>query len=305
MHSSNRVDSQGEFELNDVAPGPVRVVADLNRAREVSKAIEVPADADVTVSLDFPASASLSGLMTRNNQPLADFDFFFRPPDPGALMGWHRVKTSAAGTYTVSDMEPGEYVMIAGAFVSKPVQVNGQAVFDVDLPGGDLDGRVLDDSGGAPMAGALVDIDVVEGASPPIRLHAQTDPSGQYKIASVVPAEYTLTVYKPGYRLHRERFAFDPRSAAPVVRLRQERGVEIRGRDADGKPVREIMLLETVDGRSGIYTHLQLDENGVGYLPSGLAGSGLNLSVFGAGRVEIPSWDGAALDLRFDSSKKR
>jgi hypothetical protein len=128
---------------------------------------------------------------------------------------------------------------------------------------------------------------------------------GQFKIASVVPAEYTLTVYKPGYRLHRERIAFDPQSAAPVVRLRQDRGVEIRGRDAAGKPVREIMLMETVGGRNGIFTNVQLDENGVGYLPSGLAGSHLQLVARGAGIVEISSWDGAALDLRFESFKKQ
>jgi hypothetical protein len=304
MYSHNRVDSRGEFVLNDVAPGPVRVVADVNRAREASKAIEMPADADITVSLDFPPGASLSGRMTRNNEPLADFDFFVRPPAPDALTGWHRAKTSAAGTYVVSDMEPGEYVVIAGSFISKPVQVHNQAVFDIDLPGGDLTGRVLDESGSVPMSDALVDIDLVEGAAAPIRLHARSGALGQFKIASVVPAEYTLTVYKPGYRLHRERIAFDSQSAAPVVRLRPDRGVEIRGRDAGGKPVREIMLMETVGGRSGIFTNVQLDENGLGYLPSGLAGSHLRLVASGAGIVEISSWDGAPLDLRFEPKKQ-
>jgi len=305
MYSHNRVDSRGDFELNDVPPGPVRVVAVLNGAREASRTIEMPADADIDVNLDFPPGASLSGRMTRNNKPLADFDFFIRPSARDAVTGWHRVRSSAAGTYTVSDVEPGEYVMIAGSFISKPVQVNNQAVLDVDLPGGDLTGRVLDDAGSAPMAGATVDINVVEGASPPIALHVQTDQLGQFKIASVVPAEYRLTVYKPGYRLHRERIAFDPNSAAPVIRLRQDRGIEIRGRDAAGKPVREIMLMETVDGRNGIFTNLQLDESGAGYLPGGLAGSNLRLVAPGAGLVEISSWDGGALDLRFDSFKKQ
>ena len=87
---------------------------------------------------------------------------------------------------------------------------------------------------GGPMAGAAVNIDFVEGAAAPIRLEVRSDDLGQFKIASVVPAEYTLTVYKPGYRLHRERIAFNPQSAAPVVRMRQERGVEVRGRDAAG-----------------------------------------------------------------------
>jgi hypothetical protein len=304
MYSENRLDSRGEFVLNDVAPGPVRVVADINRTREVSKAIEMPADADITVTLDFPPSAALSGRMTRNDKPVADFDFFVRRHGGDGMTGWHRVRTTAAGTYTVSDMDPGEYVVIAGSFITKPVLVNNQAVFDVDLPGGDLTGRVLDDSGGTPLAGAAVDIDFVEGAAAPIRLQVRSDDSGQFKIASVVPAEYTLSVYKPGYRLHRERIAFNPQSAAPVVRMRQERGVEIRGRDAAGKPVREIMLMETVGGRNGIFTNLQLDENGVGYLPSGLAGSDLQLIARGAGIVKLSAWDGAALDLKFTSFER-
>ncbi len=302
MYSYNSVNARGEFELNDVAPGPVRIVADLNRAREVSKAIEMPADADINVDLDFPPGASLSGRMTRGNKPLANFEFSVHPSDRSAITGLHRVKTSVAGTYTVKDVEPGEYVVIAGSFVSKPVQVNNEVVFDVDLPGGDLAGRVVEDSNGAPITGAVADIDFVEGASPPIRLHAQSDSLGQFKIANVVPGTYTLTVYKAGYRLYRERIAFDPQSAAPVARLRQDRGVEIRGRDAAGKPVREIMLTELVGGRVGIYTHLQLDENGVGYLPRELVGSDLQLYVFGAGMVEIKAWNGSALDLRFERS---
>lgn len=302
--SHNRVDSRGEFVLNDVAPGPVRVVADINRTREVSKAIEMPADADITVNLEFPPGGSLSGRVSRNKEPLANFDFFVRPSARDAMTGWHRVKTSAAGTYTVSDMEPGEYVLVAGSFISKPVQVGNQAVLNVELSGGDLIGRVLEDSGGTPLAGASADIDFVEGAAAPIRLQAQTDALGQFKIASVVPAEYTLSVYKPGYRLHRERMTFDPQGAGPVIRMRQERGVEIRGRDAAGKPVREIMLIESFGGRQGIVTNLQLDENGVGYLPSGLVGSRLELIARGAGRVEIGSWDGAALDLKFETFKR-
>lgn len=304
-YSHNSVDSRGEFELNDVAPGAIRIVADINRTREVSKAIEMPADADITVNLDFPPGASLSGRMTRDSKPLADFDFFVRPSAPGAMTGWHRVKTSAAGTYSVSDMEPGEYVVMAGSFISKSLQVNNQVVFNVDLPGGDLAGRVLDDSGNVPMADASVDIDFVEGTPAAVRMQTRSDPLGQFKLASVVPAEYTLTVYKPGYRLHRERISFDPQNATPVIRLRPDRGVEIRGRDAAGKPVREIMLMETVGGRGGIFTNLQLDENGIGYLPSGLAGSDLQLVARGAGLVEISSWDGAALDVRFESFKRK
>jgi 5-hydroxyisourate hydrolase-like protein (transthyretin family) len=302
----NRVNNRGEFELNDVAPGPVRVTADINRTREVSKSIEMPADADITVNLDFPSGAALSGRVTRNNKPLADVTLVARPSDGRSQTNGHHVRTSKTGTYALRDMEPGEYFVMVGSFLSKPLQVDGEATFDIDVPGGDLTGRLLDDSAGLPIAGASVDVYFADAAASTLRMNALSDHLGQFTIASVVPAEYVLTIYKPGYKLYRERISFDAQSAAPAIRLRQDEGVEIRGRDAaSGRPVREIMVIESIGGRGGIVTNLQLDEDGAGYLPSGLAGSNLQLIAPGAGYVEIPSWDGGALDLRFEPAKKQ
>jgi hypothetical protein len=303
MWSHNRVNQRGEFELNDVAPGPVRVVADINGKREISKPITMPADADVTLNIDFPPGASLSGRVTRNNKPLSDIDVLARPAETGSR-NWNRGKTSRTGTYTLPDMDPGEYIVMVGSFASKPLQVSGEATYDIDLPGGDLTGSVLDDSAGTPVDRATVDVSFAEGVTP-VRLNVLSDPTGQFKIAGVVPAEYVLTVYKPGYRLYRERISIDAQGGAPVIRLRQDRGVEIKARDAaTGKPVRELMMFESIGDRTGVATNLQLDENGVGYLPSGLAGSKLTLIALGLGQIEISAWNGTPLDLRFEPARQ-
>jgi hypothetical protein len=295
----NRVNERGEFELNDVAPGPVRVVADVNRTREVSKSIEMPAHADVTVNLDFPAGATLSGRVTRDSKPLPDLLVVVDSPNPRHSANSHHTKTSSAGTYSVQNLEPGEYVVMVGNYISKPLQIHGAAVFDVDMPGGDLTGRVLDDATGAPLANASVDLYFADTAASPLRINRFTDHLGNFSIAGTVPSEYVLTVYRPGYRLYREPLSFDAQSPALTIRLREDKGVEIRGRDAAGQPVRGIMVIESIAGRGGFTIELPLDERGIGYLPSGLAGSKLQLIALGVGSVQIPSWNGAALDLRF------
>jgi hypothetical protein len=305
MWAPNRVNDRGEFELNDVAPGPLRVVADVNRTREVSKSIQMPADADVTVHLDFAPAAALSGRVTRNNKPLAGLLVIARPADARASGNSHDTKTSSAGAYSLQNLEPGEYVLVAGTFISRPLQVQGEVVFDIDIPGGDLAGRLLDDSSGLPLAGASVDLYFADATVSNLRINRLTDHLGQFTFEGTVPNEYLLVVYRPGYRLYRERVSFDTQSAPMAIRLRQDKGVEIRGRDAaTGRPVPEIMVFESNAGRSGLTMNLTLDESGLGYLPGGLAGSKLLLVAPGAGSVEIPAWNGAALDLRFGAANK-
>jgi hypothetical protein len=292
------INERGEFELKDVSPGPVRVAAEMNRAREVSKSIEMPADFDVTVNLDFPPPATLSGRVTRKNMPLPDLTVAVRSTKPNSSStSFDHHKTSSAGAYSVPDLEPGEYVVMVGSFISKPVQVQGQTVFNIDMPGGDLGGRVIDDGSGVPIARASVDLYIPDPTAS-VRINRLTDHLGQFTIPGIVPAEYVLAIYQPGYRLYRERISFDEQSAALTIRLPQERGVEIKCHDDAGRPVREIMVMETIDGQSGFVLNLSLDERGVGYLPSGLAGSKLQV-IAPTGYLEIPSWNGAALDLRF------
>ena len=53
------VDGGGAYVLHGVKPGRVLVVADVSMRRQISKAADVPADADITVNLDFPRGAAL------------------------------------------------------------------------------------------------------------------------------------------------------------------------------------------------------------------------------------------------------
>ena len=67
-----RVDDRGGFVLQSVQPGPVQVVADVTMRRQVLRTIEIPANSDITVNLDFPSGARLSGRVTRGGKPLSN-----------------------------------------------------------------------------------------------------------------------------------------------------------------------------------------------------------------------------------------
>jgi hypothetical protein len=59
--------------------------------------------------------------------------------------------TSKSGQYTLDDLAAGEYRLLVEGYVSHPVRVDGDTEFDIELPLGDLAGRVLNESNGAPV----------------------------------------------------------------------------------------------------------------------------------------------------------
>ena len=65
------VDEHGAYALHGVAPGRVHVLADVTMRRQIARTIEVPVDSDVTLNIDFPAGARLSGRVTRAGEPLS------------------------------------------------------------------------------------------------------------------------------------------------------------------------------------------------------------------------------------------
>jgi hypothetical protein len=87
-----------------------------------------------------------------------------------------------------------------------------------------------------------------------------------------------------------------------TIRLDQGKGVEAQVRHAiSGKPLRSMTLhaVETIRGRHGISFNVTLDENGVGYVPSQLAGSTLSFGVDGYAVAEVRDWSGGELRLKF------
>jgi hypothetical protein len=86
-----------------------------------------------------------------------------------------------------------------------------------------------------------------------------------------------------------------------TIRLRKSAGVEVHVRFTTGEPLRWLAVLEAVPGNDReIALQIPLDRDGVGSLPSALAGS--TLMIYG-GRNPRPrvirQWDGRSFDLTF------
>lgn len=295
------VDERGAFTIAGVPPGRVRVSALVPSRRHLAKTVEMPADTDLTVNLEFPRGARLTGRVTRGGKPLsgaavspqlagnsADPDFYI-----------YEVGTAANGDYVIDDVPHGEYVVRVGSYRSSPVRISGDTVFDVDIPAAQLAGRLIEEGGKVPVVGATVD---VRPSQPnPARAFSRSDTSdhfGQFALRGMQPGDYVLSVYKPGYEMYRAPLSYGTTIADLVIGLRRARGVEIKVRNAStGKPVRSVYTQEVLNGQPGMLMQLNLDENGVGYLPSAMTGSSLKFMAMYYAPTTITAWNGQGLEL--------
>jgi hypothetical protein len=299
------VDSQGVYVLRGVQPGRVRVAADVAARRQMSRTVDVPADADVTVDIEFPRGARLSGRVTRGGRPLAGVSVDPRPVVRQDVY-LYGTSTSTRGEYVLQDVATGEYRIQVGPYLSAPVQVSGDTVFDIDVPDAQLSGRVFEEGSKAPVVAADVQLWPAEPSAPRIRLHDRSDHFGQFALTGLEPGDLMLTVYKPGYEMYRERISYGSPLANMTIRLRRVDGVEIRVRDAvSGAPLRRVSLTEMIGDHNGSRLPLRLNENGVGNIPGALAGSTLSFSAFGYVTAVIREWDGRGLDLRLERERAR
>ena len=103
--------------------------------------------------------------------------------------------------------------------------------------------------------------------------------------------------------MFRKRVSYDGAPiAAMTVRLRPDIGVcKLRVRDkGSGEPLQQVFALELLGDRHGVPPQLRMDENGLGYVPSALAGSTLSIQAFEHVPAVIHGWDGQRLDLQLE-----
>ncbi len=293
-----RVDARGAYEIKGVQPGSVVVKASINRGRHLTKKVQMPADSDLVVNLEFPRGSRLSGNVTRGGKPVAGFWLEPRAVNEQPLY-FDGVGTSERGEYAIEDVPNGEYYILLGSYRSRNFEVNGDTVFDIDVPGTRLSGRTVEEGGKVPVVGADVFVWSTQAQSTRVHWQNRSNHLGEFEIVGLEPGDYMVSAYKPGYEMHRERFSYNAGSEPMTLRLRQGQGVAIRLLDAsNGQPLRNAQLGETIDGRYGSGIRLRLDENGVAYIPRALTGSTLRFHSQSYITAEIAEWDGQEMDVR-------
>jgi hypothetical protein len=301
-HAMRPVDAQGEFVLKGVPPGPAELTVSAGpSSRELRKRIEVPADKDLVVDMELAAGVRLSGRVTRGDKPAEAGNTVWMYPFPRQQGNSYHGRTTADGTYRIEGVVAGEYDVMTATGASRRIRIADQdVVLDLELPVVQLAGRVIEDGGTVPVVEALVCATSL-GADPPgIRPNDRSDHFGHFKLAGLEPGEVVLSAYKRGYELFRERMDYAAPLLDMTIKLRPARGVEVKAHVAStGAALRELDVSEHIDGGGlGIVLSMPLDENGVGSLPKGLAGS--TLEIYGAGRrIVVREWDGQPLDLQF------
>lgn len=295
------VDEHGAYVLHAVPPGRVTISAQVQNDRGLFRTVEMPASRDLTVNLDFPRGVRLSGHVTHRGKPVAGATVNPRQPQTPGEFHLHGATTTQQGDYVIEDLPPGEYFLRIGNYRSRLLQLSDDLVFDMDIPAAQLAGRVVEEGGKVPIVGAEV---VIWWAADPARIRqfGNTDHLGRFVIVGLEPGEFVLSAHKSGHELYRESLSYSAPVTDMTIPLRQGKGVEARMHDAiSGKPLRGmgVYAAETIGSRHGISFTFTLDENGVGYVPSGLAGSTLSFGVDGYALAEVRDWSGDELRLKF------
>jgi hypothetical protein len=293
------INERGEYELRNARPGRARLSADVSMRKQLARMIDVPANTDMTVDLDFPRGASISGRVTQRGRPVAGAWLSPRPMEEREDFYLYGASTGPDGSYAIKDVPPGEYTIAIDGYRSRPFQVAGDTKFDIDASP-QLAGRILEDNGKVPISEAALSVWPVDPKTSKSRAFDRSDQYGRFAMAGLEPRDFVMTVYKPGYAMYRERIAFSAPVLDMTIRLRRDAGVEIRAHDAaTGKPLRKVTASEMRGERPTFQVAVPLDEEGAGYIPGEFAGAAIDFWAEGYAPQSVREWDGQRLNLKF------
>jgi hypothetical protein len=298
MFFSARADERGAYAFAGVPPGRARVTVYAGD-RQLSKVVDVPAEQDITLDLIFPAGARLSGRVTQGGKPATQRTVWMQPADTKDGLSY-RATTSADGQYEIEGLPLGDYRVTADEDISRTVTMAGDTVLNIDIPSVQIAGRVVEDGSSVPIVGAYVYLRGIDPATARVYGGKQSNDFGEFSLTGIEPGEVALIVYTPGYELYREKLAYAAPIKGKTIALRKSSGVEVRVQAAaNDEPVRGILVTQTIPGSElGIHLWIPLNREGVGSLPSALAGSHLMIEYGRAKPLVIDEWDGQPLELK-------
>lgn len=197
-------DRNGNFELEGLPAGSVRVVGEPANEARTEKVFTLAAGAETpAIVLVCPPAASLKGrLIGASAEVLAEAQIWASGPQgerrPGEVSagGFYRIPALAPGTWRVTTRLPGWPREVSRETRLEPGEA---ATLDLDLAvsGFRLRGQVVKE--GAPLAGVLV----AANSSGTAGSGAVTDGQGLFEIAALPAGTYQITVLGSGTSLSR------------------------------------------------------------------------------------------------------
>ncbi|MCB9913831.1 MAG: carboxypeptidase regulatory-like domain-containing protein [Planctomycetes bacterium] len=335
-----QTDAEGAYELEHMAAGSYFLVS--TRGDEALNPLSFFATLDFDL-ISVPAGERVRwdivdeslggtrvfGRVLEDGQPVTGVQVSALGWEADNLLGvaWKVAKSDGVGGYEFAGLAPGEYqfqLMGLGPPVRLSVDVPdlSEYRFDLAVPAGRVEGRLVDDTSGAPLAGTRVllrPLDEVRGEGLVASLIQQggtlyrerSDADGRFAFARLAAGSYELSVEPRGEPPLAApaplRFELGPDEVRRDVELRLARAAELAGTvlDAGGAPVEGATVLcrredgaaarprEATSGADGsfVVTGLSVGAHVVQATAPGYAGSRVD-------GVEVRATAGEPLELR-------
>lgn len=198
-----KTDVNGNYSIPSLTPAFYTVVASADNFQTQAVGATVLSNVTTTVSLALdPLGGTIAGVVT---------DSSTGNPIPGASIQVFKdltvivsVLTDPNGTYSVTDISPGNYSVVANA-TNHQTKALGAIVlsnatttvnFPLDPSPGTIVGNVTDAITTNPIAGASIQI--FDGQT--LIANSLTDPNGNYQVHNIAPGSYTVNATKVGYQ---------------------------------------------------------------------------------------------------------
>ena len=197
---ASTVDPDGRFTLSGVPDGVVRVHASImgGTRRAADKTVEVRNGSAPAVEIEFASGFRVEGTLRRGGEPVANAAISFDGQDASRRGVF--THTSPNGSYT-AELAGGSYLVWVQMGDARmrvgSITVAGPARHDFDIRGAVLEGRVLDDTTGAPLPDVSVRFQPI-GRSEPGGM-TTTDGGGAFRVDPIGAGRVRVSALKPGF----------------------------------------------------------------------------------------------------------
>jgi hypothetical protein len=291
--STTMVEADRTFRFEDAPAGPVTIAAavqgrDGSRRSSRSQEMTLEEGSETSTELQFTDLLMVSGTVTRGGNAVSGATVSFSKRDSSAA-----AKSDAAGHYQVSLAEPGTYgvtVEDPGSYEAEYAVTDGGGLFDIDITGSTLRGRVVNAATNVPVEAVDVSVWSLGGSQSSPAASAHTTAQGTFEMTSVREGRYRLVTAKKGFGQQvREVELARGGSADLLIALDAAHGVTLTVVDAaDGRALDARVVVRDAAKRIVANQHAGMDEQGVLTIPLADGTYRLSTSANGYGTVTVP-----------------
>ncbi len=233
--STARPAADGSFRLEGVREGAGHVRAVLRGGRQRAVPVEVKAGETATVEIDFGRGVTIEGTVTRSAGPVV-----MLVVNASAAGGLGTATTDAAGAFTIAAVPAGDVEVTVNELsgrrlLTRRVNVQSDTTLGLEVPVGEVSGRVLAARDRSPIPGAVVKVRR-DGETEYLRA-VTTDSSGAFTCRELEAGAYRLQASASGFAGAEAVVTVGEGGAAETTFLLEpDQGVDITVRAAGGAP---------------------------------------------------------------------